>query len=61
MSNYFKDWKAQRAEEQKIDLGTYFKFDAPVNPQNPHYFLAEELLVPKLNSADKMCVSLLGD
>ena len=61
MSNYFKDWKAQRAEEQKIDLGSYFKFDAPVNPQNPHYFLAEELLVPKLNSADKMCVSLLGD
>ena len=60
MSNYFKDWKAQRAEEQKIDLGSYFKFDAPLNPQNPHYFLAEELLVPKLNSADAQRIQMFS-
>ena len=52
MSNYFKDWKAKKAQEYKLDLGTYFKFDAPTNPKNLHYFLAEELLIPHVNSSD---------
>ena len=53
MSNYFKDWKEQRKkQEYKLDLGEYYKFDGPSNPKNLHYFLAEELLIPHVNSSD---------
>lgn len=52
MSNYFKEWKASRQQEFKLDLGEYYKFDGPTNLKNIHYFLAEELLIPHVNSSD---------
>jgi hypothetical protein len=55
MSNYFKEWKAQRAaQENKLDLGTYYKFDPPTDPKNMHYFAAEELLTPHLSNCDRI-------
>jgi len=52
MANFFKEWKAQRAAEKQIDLGTYYKFDPPPEWSNKHYLMAEELLIPMANRTD---------
>lgn len=61
MSNYFKEWQAQRKQQKiELDLGTYYKFDPPVDPRNYHYFLGEPLLVPKLFNCDAQRVQMFS-
>lgn len=49
-----REWREARkkAKEITIEQGTYYKFDLPKDPENAHYFLAEETLIPRINSCD---------
>ncbi len=60
MIDWKKEWERQLAEMNKkksaklINLGSgVYKFDKPKDPDNSHYMLAEECLVPNLNHSDK--------
>ena len=54
MANFFKDWKAQRAQAKKVLFGNgeYYKFDEPRDQTNKHYFMAEPLMTPMADKCD---------
>lgn len=60
MANHFKNWKKDKTQAQKLDMGTYYKFDPPKDPQNVHYHLAEDCLVPHLNNADAQRIQMFS-
>jgi hypothetical protein len=59
----FSDYYKKKETEKNIKFGTGVfskKFDAPSNPNNNDYFLAEETLVPRLKNSDTQRINMFA-
>jgi DNA-directed RNA polymerase beta subunit len=42
-------------------MAQYYKFNKPNNESNPHYFMSEELLIPRANNSDTQRINMFAN
>jgi len=50
-----------KEKQEGINVSTHYKFNKPKKNKNPHYFMSEELLVPRANNADTQRINMFAN
>lgn len=49
-------------KKEGVNVSSHYKFNKPKNPKkNPHYFMSEELLIPRANNSDTQRINMFAN